>query len=238
AHERDDECGGHQCSDHLAHTISLKAENSLAYTPSARILSMSAEESAAMKRTPMFALLAAVALGAVGAAQTTTAPPNTAPTIDQILSLERVGSPDISPDGQRVAYTVRETNWDENAYETQIWLADAATGAARQLTHAKKSSRSPAWSPDGSKIAFISDRSDKNQIYVISPSGGEAEALTSVEDGVNRFEWSPDGKQIAYTATEPKSAAIRDREKKYGEFQVVEHDYRMTQLFVLDVAAK
>ena len=185
-----------------------------------------------MRRTTL-TLMAVAALGAAAAAQT-----RTAPTVDQILSIERVGTPEISPDGRLVAYTVRRTNWDENAYETQIWLADATTGAARQLTHAKKSSRSPAWSPDGSRLAFISDRSDKNQIYVISASGGEAEALTSLEDGVNRFQWSPDGARIAYSATEPKSAAIKDREKKYGEFQVVEHDYRMTQLFVLDVAAK
>ena len=49
----------------------------------------------------------------------------TGPTIDQLISLKRVGSPAISPDGRLVAYTVRETNWDENAYETEIWLADA-----------------------------------------------------------------------------------------------------------------
>ena len=47
------------------------------------------------------------------------------PTVDQILSLKRAGSPEISPDGRWVAYTVRETNWDDNAYETEIWLADA-----------------------------------------------------------------------------------------------------------------
>ena len=101
----------------------------------------------------------------------------------------------------------------------------------RQLTNAKKSSQSPAWSPDGSKLAFISDRTDKRQIYVINPQGGEAEALTSLEDGVSSFAWSPDGTTIAYTATEPKPAAIKDRDKKYGEFQVVEQDHRMTHLF-------
>jgi dipeptidyl aminopeptidase/acylaminoacyl peptidase len=163
--------------------------------------------------------------------------PRVAPTVDQILSLKRAGAPQISPDGRRVAFTVRETNWDDNAYETEIWLADARGGTTRQLTNAKKSSRSPAWSPDGSKLAFISDRTDKSQLYVINPLGGEGEALTALEDGVNAFEWSPDGRTIAYTATEPKTTAVKDREKKYGEFQVVEQDYRMTHLFVLDVAS-
>src|SRR5690349_2926496 len=158
---------------------------------------------------------------AVAAATTTVhaqlALPKVAPTVDQVLSLKRVASPQLSPDGRSVAYTVRETNWDDNAYETEIWIANADTGAVRQLTNAKKSSRSPAWSPDGSKLAFISDRTDKNQLYVIDPLGGEAEGLTTLEDGVSNFEWSPDGRTIAYTATEPKTAAVKDREKKYGE---------------------
>src|SRR5256885_215233 len=167
-----------------------------------------------------------------------TAPKKVAPSVDQILSLTRAGSPEISPDGRFVAYTVRETNWDDNAYETEIWLADVSNATTRQLTNAKKSSRAPAWSPDGSKLAFISDRVDKNQIYVINPSGGEADAVTTVEDGVNSFEWAPDGARIAYTATEPKSAALKDREKKYGDFNVVEQDYRMSQLFVIDLATR
>src|SRR5436190_2981351 len=148
--------------------------------------------------------------------------PRMAPSVDQILSLTRAGSSEISPDGRFVAYTVRETNWDDNAYETEIWLADARSGATRQLTNAKKSSQSPAWSPDGTKLAFVSDRTDKRQIYLINPQGGEAAAITTVEDGVDRYAWSPDGKSIAYTATEPKSSAIKDREKKYGEFQIID----------------
>jgi dipeptidyl aminopeptidase/acylaminoacyl peptidase len=186
-------------------------------------------------------LACAVLVGLAAAAGAQTAPmalPRVAPAVDQILSLKRAASPEISPDGRLVAYTVRETNWDDNAYDTQIWLADATTGATRQLTNAKKSSQSPAWSPDGARLAFISDRTDKRQLYVINPLGGEADALTSLEEGVSSFAWAPDGKAIAYTSTEPKSAALKDREKKFGEFQVVEQDYRMTHLFVIDLATR
>src|SRR3954453_10099959 len=150
-----------------------------------------------MKNVLVIAVLALAGAAALRA-QSPVVPASAAPTVDQILSLKRAGAPEISPDGRWVAYTVRETNWDDNAYETEIWLADAASGATRQLTNGRKSSQSPAWSPDGSKIAFISDRTDKRQIYVISPQGGEASALTTLEDGVSSFVWSPDGKTIAY----------------------------------------
>src|SRR5262249_31897935 len=131
-------------------------------------------------------------------------PSSSGPTVDGLISLERVGSPEISPDGRLVAYTLRRTDWEENAYHTEIWLADAASGAGRQLTNGKKSSTSPAWAPDGSKLAFASDRDEKRQIYLIDPSGGEARKLTSIEDGVGGFAWSRDGASIAFTSSDPK----------------------------------
>jgi dipeptidyl aminopeptidase/acylaminoacyl peptidase len=162
----------------------------------------------------------------------------TAPTVDHILSLQRVASPQISPDGRLVAYMVGSTNWEENAFDTQIWIADSRTGQARQLTRSKKSSQSPAWSPDGSMLAFASDRTDKRQLYVIDMLGGEAQVLTAIEEGVGSFRWAPDGKSIAYAATEPTSTAAKQRNDKYGEFQVVNEDHRMTHLFVVDIATK
>jgi dipeptidyl aminopeptidase/acylaminoacyl peptidase len=165
----------------------------------------------------------------------------TVPTVDDLISLKHAGSPVISPDGRYVAYTIRETNWDDNLYKTEIWIAETQTGATRQLTNsgsASKSSNAPSWSPDGRRLAFSSDRSDKRQIYLIDPLGGEALKLTAGEEGTGSFKWSPDGKWIAYTATDPQSDEMKSREKKYGQFDAIDHDYRMTHLYVIDIAAK
>ncbi len=160
------------------------------------------------------------------------------PGIDDLISLKRAASPAISPDGRFVAYTVREANWDDNAIHTEIWLADVDGGEIRQLTNHKKSSSAPAWSPDGRTIAFSSDREEKRQIYLIDVRGGEARKLTSAEDGVGSFDWAPDGKSIAYTATDPKPESMKDREKKYDDFDVIGRDQRMSHLHVIDVATK
>ncbi len=157
------------------------------------------------------------------------------PTIDQSLSFRTASSAQISPDGRYVAYTVSETNWEENAFETEIWIWSAATGERYQLTSGKKSSRGPEWSPDGKRLAFVSERDGKPHIYLISPAGGEAFAITSGDAGVGSFRWSPDGMMIAYTSTGPESKARKERKEKYGDVQVVRGDYMMSHLWLLKV---
>jgi dipeptidyl aminopeptidase/acylaminoacyl peptidase len=156
------------------------------------------------------------------------------PTITESLSLKSVSNPVLSPDGKLVAYHVNETNWDDNAFETEIWIADVATGANYQLTNAKKSSTNPAWSPDGRWLAFRSNRSDKQQLYLISPRGGEARPLTKGDTGVNSFRWAPDGRRIAFTASDPESDAMKDRKKTYGEFTLEDEDYTYSHLWIVD----
>ena len=163
-----------------------------------------------------------------------------AQSIDDLIALKRTsGTPAISPDGRWVAYAVRETNWTDNAYETEVWLADTrVAGSGRQLTNATKSSLQPAFSPDGKWIAFVSDRSDTRQLYRLALDGGEAEALTSGTEGVTAFAWAPDGTRIAYTMTDPVTAAMKERTEKYGEYTHEDRDARMAQLHVIDVRAK
>ncbi|HJU43519.1 MAG TPA: S9 family peptidase [Vicinamibacterales bacterium] len=161
-----------------------------------------------------------------------------APTIDDLINLKRVAAPAVSPDGQHVAFTIRETNWDENAYETEIWIGDAATGQSRQVTNARKSSMQPAWSPDRHSIAFVSDRDGKRQLYRIAVRGGEAERLTSTEEGVGSFAFAPSGRQIAFTMQDAVTDAMKEREKRWGDVKLEDLDQRYTHLYVLDLESK
>jgi len=172
-------------------------------------------------------------------------PASTTPTIDQSLEMKSAANPEISPDGQRVVYELSRTNWEDNAFERDLWIVDTATGEGHQLTASKKSSTNAKWSPDGKWIAFLSDRpgqisgtpEGKKQIYVIAADGGEARQLTKVETGVNIFDWSPDSRHVAFTADDPEPKAMKDRKEKYGEYEVVHADYSMAHLWTLEIPA-
>jgi dipeptidyl aminopeptidase/acylaminoacyl peptidase len=165
------------------------------------------------------------------------------PTIDQSLEMKSAFNPRISPDGRRVVYEVVSTNWEDNSFDRNLWIADVASGEVRALTTAKKSSTSADWSPDGKWIAFLSDRpaqlsgsaADKKQIYVISADGGEAHQVTKAENDVSNFEWAPDSKRLAFSISDPESKPMKDRKDKYGEFSVVHADYQMTHLWTIDL---
>jgi dipeptidyl aminopeptidase/acylaminoacyl peptidase len=182
--------------------------------------------------------LVVLALLALAAGAGARAQMPSSPSIDDLLNLKRVATPALSPDAKWVAYTVRETNWDDNAYETEIWVAPSDSGEPHQLTNAAKSSSQPAWSPDSRTLGLISDRDGKRQIYRIDMAGGEAEKLTSAEEGVTSFAWAPDGKSIAFTALDPQTDAMKTRDKQWGEVKIEDEDQRYTHLYVLDPATK
>ena len=120
-------------------------------------------------------------------------------TFDDLIKLQRVAEPQISPDGKWVTYTVAMPDMEANRNASNIWLVPTAGGEAIQLTQSGKDS-SPVWSPDGKTIAFISSRSGDSQVYLLSMEGGEAHPLTKLSTGADLAIWSPDGKTIAFTS--------------------------------------
>lgn len=153
-----------------------------------------------------------------------------------VLSLRQAGSPQISPDGRSVAFTVRTTEWTENRYDTEIWLARDGAAPIQLTRTAKGNSTSPRWSPDGAWLAFLADRGEKQQVYVMSMAGGEAIKLTAAKEGVSDFRWAPDGRAIAFTAADPESEARKRDRERLGDFAVEDEGYVMTHLWVATVA--
>jgi dipeptidyl aminopeptidase/acylaminoacyl peptidase len=103
------------------------------------------------------------------------------PTLDETLSLKNINSAKISPDGRFVAYRRRETNWKENSYVMQLWLARVTTGESFQLTRGKKSADQPEWSPDGRWLAFITER-ESSAIEPLSPEKKEEKKEAKPDD--------------------------------------------------------
>ena len=142
-------------------------------------------------------------------------------TADDLLTLQNVGDPQISPDGARVAFVRTATDMEKNTYRGEIWVAPAdGSRPARKFTGGKWNDGGPRWSPGGAQIAFVSDRQEEQaQIFVVPADGGEASALTHLEAGsIQGLRWSPDGASIAflYRATPHDSTkkAIEERKAK------------------------
>ena len=130
--------------------------------------------------------------------------------VEDMLKWKVAGAPALSPDGGRLVCPVTVVDDSANGYQSHLWIVPAPAGAAdrpaaRQLTTARARDTGPRWSPDGGRIAFISDRGGTKQLWVIAADGGEARALTAGSMAPAEPAWSPDGKTIAFTG-KPEAA--------------------------------
>jgi len=96
-----------------------------------------------------------------------------------------VSDAEVSPDGRTVAFVVTELSEERDEYLSQIWLVDTAGGAPRRFTAGPRRDTTPRWSPDGSRLAFVSEREpkQKGQLYVMPLAGGEPTRLTDLRHG-------------------------------------------------------
>jgi dipeptidyl aminopeptidase/acylaminoacyl peptidase len=138
----------------------------------------------------------------------------------------QVSDPQLSPDGERVAF-VRTVREDAESYEATVHVVPAdGDGPARRFTAAEGVDSEPRWSPSGDRLAFVSTRGegdDRPQLWMLPTTGGEARRVTDVPGGVSGLAWSPDGTRIAFvqsTTAEERETGVDLSVEKAEEAEV------------------
>ena len=181
------------------------------------------------------------------AASPKAAPPRVLSARDT-LRINQVGTPKLSPDGEWVAYTVRARDMDDPDLEavTHLWRVRVDGTGNRQLTRGSASATAPAWSPDGSIIAFLAARGAEPeaqaqaqaQVHFLYADGGEAWQVTEHDEAVREFSFAPDGSALLLLAQDGLSEEEEERRKEHGDAEVVDGSYQMTHLWLHDLAAE
>lgn len=161
-------------------------------------------------------------------------------TIDDLYIWQLPGNPQVSPDGTRIVYEVLSIDKEADEYRNTLWLIHG-DNEPRKLTSGQWRDGSAAWSPDGGKIAFTSNRAEGSQIFVLPIDGGEATQITTIESGVDQFLWSPDGSKFAFTSKiKPKKTSDSDVKvitSAYYKFDGMGFiDDKRSHIFVVDAS--
>jgi dipeptidyl aminopeptidase/acylaminoacyl peptidase len=138
---------------------------------------------------------------------------------EDFAQLREVDEPNLSADGNLIAYVVKVADMEKDKRPPNLWLAKWDGSENRALTFGNKGQKHPRWSPDGKWIGFLSGREDDNendQLWVMPIGGGEAEKLTNTKGGIDDFAWSPDSKRIALVVhdPDPREPEKAEKEKK------------------------
>jgi dipeptidyl aminopeptidase/acylaminoacyl peptidase len=168
--------------------------------------------------------------------------------IDDLFHQKNVSNPQISPEGDWIAYTITTTDKKTDKRSTRIWMSPTDGGEAIPMTAEGYSASSPAWSPDGKYLTFLASKGEKakSQVWALNRKGGEAQALTKVKHGVSGYEWSPDGSQLLLMIKDPKPEDKNEEGKEKPKPYVIDRlqfkrdytgylDRRRTHLYVQSV---
>jgi len=118
---------------------------------------------------------------------------------EDLAKLAQVSAPSVSPDGQRLAYTVTRDDLERDLSISQVWVSTWDGSSSRQYTHARESSHTARFSPDGKWLALLSARGredEQDQLCLMPSNGGEARCLTDLAGGVSDYQWAPDSLRL------------------------------------------
>jgi dipeptidyl aminopeptidase/acylaminoacyl peptidase len=160
-----------------------------------------------------------------------------------LLSTATLSNPRLSPDGKSVVYVKREPNWDKNKSLSNLWLSDTSTGKVRQLTYSDKPKQSPAWSPDGRFVSFLSDAKfdgDKDEdykaIHLLPMSGGEAAPVGEHWSDIVSYEWNPSADTIYFLADRPLDEDQRKRKSAKDDMHPFDEPHSERHLWRVSIA--
>ncbi|MEM9532121.1 MAG: S9 family peptidase [Pseudomonadota bacterium] len=148
---------------------------------------------------------------------------------EHLVRIDRVGAPVASPAGDLVAFTLRKTDMEADKGRVDVWLTDLTGGAPRQLTSHEANDSSPAWSPDGNSVLFLSSRGGSSQVWRIAVDGGEALPVTDLPLDVATFKLSPGGDQLVVSLSVyldcDNLQCTADRDQKRADSKVTGQAY-------------
>ncbi|HEX6504947.1 MAG TPA: S9 family peptidase [Terriglobales bacterium] len=174
-------------------------------------------------------------------------------SLEDFAALREVADPQLSPDGEWVAYTVRIADATQDKLISHIWITNWEGTEHRQLTFSKEGESHPRWSPDGKYLSFLSSRGvegESDQVWLLPRSGGEAERVTYFKGDVSDFTWSPNSARIALIVTDADPDKPGEGEKPKTQKPIVIDRYYFKEdkigylrtlrdhLYVLDLSSR
>ena len=123
-----------------------------------------------------------------------------------VFELEYASDPQISPDGRQVVYARQSNDIMSDSTRSNLWLVDVDGGSHRPLLSGRDDYSSPRWSPDGTRIAYLSDAEGSRQLYVRWMDTGQTALVTNLQKSPQALAWSPDGAALAFSMPVPATA--------------------------------